>query len=426
VGFLTHIFEPMLTILQRSVVPNSCSLTRNVILSLCWLMCSTALQAQVAQSSTTLETLRAPLRDPNRLVKKQGFLFEGEISRNEEIHQHRCASGVERKIEYRVTEVLWDYPDSLLRPGYAISKDFIDCRRTSLPTWGPGTRVIAYCEALLGQGDDCLAPVMFTDNRLFRVKQWIAELSAREGNPELLKMHYLLRDSLELMPSRPLLVIGKVTWVTPKRSLGVPQTISMLPTMRVSVTRLLWGYYKDLEVIAICPHRDCSGVAVGENVIAYCQGMDVYRQPPANCPIVSLNAGEENVHRAEQWAAQAREQQRALIVEKIGRYVAAHPADSRSEPMVYRGHATWVGKADDGLPLVHFADTTGRFRQEINLLINRPYAADVPIPVEVGEPMITFCVQRDDVCYNGEEATAIIEDSNKTFHAIEQLIESAH
>jgi hypothetical protein len=309
----------MLTILQRSVVPNSCSLTRNVILSLCWLMCSTALQAQVAQSSTTLETLRAPLRDPNRLVKKQGFLFEGEISRNEEIHQHRCASGVERKIEYRVTEVLWDYPDSLLRPGYAISKDFIDCRRTSLPTWGPGTRVIAYCEALLGQGDDCLAPVMFTDNRLFRVKQWIAELSAREGNPELLKMHYLLRDSLELMPSRPLLVIGKVTWVTPKRSLGVPQTISMLPTMRVSVTRLLWGYYKDLEVIAICPHRDCSGVAVGENVIAYCQGMDVYRQPPANCPIVSLNAGEENVHRAEQWAAQAREQQRALILEKIGR-----------------------------------------------------------------------------------------------------------
>jgi hypothetical protein len=53
---------------------------------------------------------------------------------------------------------------------------------------------------------------------------------------------------------------------------------------------------------------------------------------------------------------------RALIVEKIGKYVAAHPADSRSEPMVYRGHATWVGKADNGLPLVHFADTTGRFK----------------------------------------------------------------
>ncbi|HEY4763905.1 MAG TPA: hypothetical protein VIH75_09540 [Candidatus Sulfotelmatobacter sp.] len=242
----------------------------------------------------------------------------------------------------------------------------------------------------------------------------------------MLKVHYLLHDSLELTPSRPLLLIGKVTWVTPKRSLGVPQTILLLPTMRVGVTRLLWGYYKEPEVIAVCPHRDCSGVAVGANVIAFCQVMDVYRQPPANCPLVSLNAGEENVHRAEQWAAQAREHQRTLIVEKVGKYVASHPADSRSEPMVYRGHATWVGKADNGLPLVHFADTTGRFKQAINLLINRHYATDAPIPVDIGKPMITFCVQRDDVCYNGEEATAIIEDSDETLREIEQLIESAH
>jgi hypothetical protein len=106
--------------------------------------------------------------------------------------------------------------------------------------------------------------------------------------------------------------------------------------------------------------------------------------------------------------------------------VASHPPDSRSETMVYRGHATWVGQADNGLPLVHFADTTGRFKQQINLVISRHNATDVPIPVEVGKPMITFCVQRDDVCYNGEESTAIIEDSNETFHAIGQLIESAH
>jgi len=71
------------------------------------------------------------------------------------------------------------------------------------------------------------------------------------------------------------------------------------------------------------------------------------------------------------------------------------------------------------------ADATGRFKQEINLLINRPYASDVPIPAAVGKPMITFCLQRDDVCYNGEEATAIIEDCNETFHEIEHLIRSA-
>jgi hypothetical protein len=384
------------------------------------------LAKQEDAGDSILSPLRARLKDPDRLAKKQGFLFDGMINRKLAIHQPRCTSGLERKIEYRVDQVLWDYPDSLLRPGYTVTKDVIDCRQASLPTWATGTRVLVYCEALPGQGDDCLAPVRFTDDRLLRVKQWIGELAGREGNPELLKVHYLLHDSLELTPSRPLLLIGKVTWFTPKRSLAVPQTISMLPTMRVSVTRLLWGYYKQPEVIAICPHRDCSGVAVGPNVIVYCHAMGAYRDTPARCPVVSLDASEENVHRAEQWAARAREQQRALIVEKIGKYVAAHPADSRSEPMVYRGHATWVGKADDGLPLVHFADTTGRFKQEINLLINRPYATDVPIPVEVGKPMITFCVQRDDVCYNGEEATAIIEDSTETFHAIEQLIESSH
>jgi hypothetical protein len=383
------------------------------------------LAKQEDRGDTILWALHVPLEDPDRLAKKQGFLFEGEISRNETIHQRRCSSGTEQKIEYRVNQVLWDYPDSWLRPGYRISKDFIDCRKTNLPSWEPGTRVLVYCEAVPGQGHDCLVPVRFTDDRLFRLKQWIADLSQREGNPDLLKMHYLLRDSLELAPTRPLLLVGRVTWVMPRPKILL-QTVAILPTMRVNVTRLLWGYYKDAEVAAVCPHRDCSDVAVGANVIAYCQAMDVYRQPPANCPLVSVDASDETVHRVEQWATQARKHQQELIVEKIGKYVAAHPADSRAEPMVYRGHATWVGKADNDLPLVHFADTTGRFNQEINLLINRPYASDVPIPVDVGKPIITFCIQRDDICSNGDETTAIIEDSPETFRAIEQLIESAH
>jgi len=32
------------------------------------------------------------------------------------LDQRRCASGLEQKIANRVTQVLWDYPDSLLRP----------------------------------------------------------------------------------------------------------------------------------------------------------------------------------------------------------------------------------------------------------------------------------------------------------------------
>jgi hypothetical protein len=382
------------------------------------------LAGQQDRGDSILWALYPRLEDHDRLAKKQGFLFEGEITRNETFHQRRCSTGSERKIEYRVNQVLWDYPDSPLRPGYLVGKDLIDCRPSPLPSWGSGTRVIVYCEALAGEGYDCLAPVMFTDDRLFRVKQWIAELKTTEGSPELLKMHYLLRDSLELAPIRPLLLLGQVTWVTPKPKI-MAQTILILPTMRVSVNQLFWGYYKDAEVIAVCPHRDCSQVAVGANVIAYCQAMDIYRGPPANCPLVGLSADEGDVRRVKQWAARAREHQRALVVETIRKYLELHPADSRSSPMVYRGHATSLGKADNGLPLVHFSDTTGRFQHAIDLVINRPYGGNTPVPVEVGKPMITFCVQRDDVCYNGNEVTAIIEDSEDTFRRIERLVEAA-
>jgi hypothetical protein len=173
------------------------------------------LAKQEDHNDSILSALHARLEDRDRLANKQGFLFDGVINRKLAIHQPRCTSGLERKIEYRVDQVLWDYPDSLLRPGYVVSKDVIECRQDSLPTWATGTRVLVYCEALPGQGSDCLAPVRFTDDRLFRVKQWIADLSQREGNPELLKMHHLLHDSLELAPTRPLLLTGRVTWVMP-------------------------------------------------------------------------------------------------------------------------------------------------------------------------------------------------------------------
>jgi hypothetical protein len=41
------------------------------------------LAKQEDRGDTTLWALHAPLEDSDRLVKKQGFLFEGEISRNE-------------------------------------------------------------------------------------------------------------------------------------------------------------------------------------------------------------------------------------------------------------------------------------------------------------------------------------------------------
>jgi hypothetical protein len=53
------------------------------------------------------------------------------------------------------------------------------------------------------------------------------------------------------------------------------------------------------------------------------------------------------------------------------------------------------------------------------LYFHLPYAPPRSLALEVGKPMITFCYQKDDVCYVGEE------DSGETFHAIRNMIESA-
>ena len=59
------------------------------------------------------------------------------------------------------------------------------------------------------------------------------------------------------------------------------------------------------------------------------------------------------------------------------------------------------------------------------LYFHLPYPPPRSLALEVGKPMITFCYQKDDVCYVGEEALGINEDSGETFHAIRNTIESA-
>ncbi|MGA8151177.1 MAG: hypothetical protein WB952_09520 [Terriglobales bacterium] len=138
------------------------------------------------------------------------------------------------------------------------------------------------------------------------------------------------------------------------------------------------------------------------------EAMGVYQGPQAGCVLATVDAGDENVRRVERWAARARQHQRELIVEHIRKYLTTRDRDPRQVPSVYRGHATWVDKANNGIPLVHFVDTAGNFRQPVNLLVQRHYATEVAIAIEVGKPMITFCEQRDDVCYTGDETTGII------------------
>ncbi len=377
------------------------------------------LAVQQDRGDTVLWALHEPLQDFERLAKHQGFVFVGEVSRNEKIRQRRCASGVEQKVSYRVSQVLWNYANSLVGPGYEVSKGFIDCRPTPRIPFGEGTKVIAYCEAEPGQGYNCHAPVLFTDDRLSNVQSWVDELRHNEGDPMLLQIHNRLRDSLELGPSRPLVLFGQIARIDP------PSYINAVPIaryMHVTPARLLWGYNKTPEVLVDCPFRNCSDMAVGAKMIVYCEQLSVYEGPPGRCSFASAAFTDENVRRVEEWVKQARQRQPALILERIRKSLAAADrSDARRVPSVYRGHVESIGKADNGVPLEHFIDTTGEQRKAVNLIFWFPYGRTPPA-VEIGKPMITFCYQKDYVCYIGEEAVGIIADSDETFREIRRLI----
>ena len=376
------------------------------------------LALQQDRGDTVLWALHEPLQDSERLAQHRGFLFVGEVSRNQKIRQRRCSSGVEQKVAYRVSQVLWNFANSLVGPGYEVSKGFIDCRQTQRIPFGEGTKVIVYCEAEPGQGYNCHAPVLFTDDRLSKVQSLVDELRRTEGDPMLLQIHNRLRDSLELGTSRPLVLFGQITRIDPPSYINA---VTIPRYMHVTPSRLLWGYNKAPEVLVDCPFRDCSDVAVGAKVIVYCELLSVYEGPPGRCSFASAAFTDENVRRVEEWVNQARQRQPSLILERIRKSLSASQPDPRWVPSVYRGHIESIGKADNGVPLEHFIDTTQRQKTTVNLMFRFPYGRTPPA-VEIGKPMITFCYQKDDVCYIGEEAVGIIADSDETFREIQRLI----
>ncbi len=367
-----------------------------------------------------MAALHLRLLDSERLAKHQGFVMVGYIKRVAAIPRRRCASGVENIVSYRVWLVMWDFANSLLRRDYDVSRGSIDCRQAALPpAFVPEAKVIAYCEAEPGAGYHCAAPILFTDARYAKVQDWIEGLRRREGDPVLLQIHNHLRGSLELAPSRPLVLFGQVNWIAPPTFI---HSVTVERYMRVIVSRLLWGYYKESEALTSCPSRDCSNVAVGAQVIAYCDSPTIYDGPPARCSLVSADFAEENQRRVEEWVEQARKGQETIILEKIQKYSATPQSDPRRVARVYRGHVASFGKGDNGLQVAQFVDATGRYPAPVNLMFHLPYYTREPPPLEIGKPMITFCYQKDDVCTIGDESVGIIADSNVTFQEIQKLI----
>jgi hypothetical protein len=165
-----------------------------------------------AQDGASLRLVEEQLQDAHRLAEHHAFVFVGGISRMETVSLPRCRTTVEEKLEYSISTLLWNDPESYAENGSKVAKGFTDCTHRRIPVpFFEGTKVIVYCEAEPVQGDRCLPPAKYTDVTLNNVASWIEELRRKAGDPVLLQIHEHLRDSLELLPSRPILFLGEVS-----------------------------------------------------------------------------------------------------------------------------------------------------------------------------------------------------------------------
>lgn len=165
-----------------------------------------------AQDGASLRLVDERLQDAHRLAEHHAFVFVGGISRMETVSRPRCRTGVEEKLEYSISTLLWNDPESYAENGSKVAKGFTDCTQRRLPApFFEGTKLIVACEAEPVQGDRCLPPAKYTDVTLKNVASWIEQLRQKAGDPVLLQIHEHLRDSLELLPSRPILFLGEVS-----------------------------------------------------------------------------------------------------------------------------------------------------------------------------------------------------------------------
>jgi hypothetical protein len=101
-----------------------------------------------AQDGASLRLVDERLQDAHRLAEHHAFVFVGGISRMETVSRPRCRTGVEEKLEYSISTLLWNDPESYAENGSKVAKGFTDCTQRRLPApFFEGTKLIVYCEA---------------------------------------------------------------------------------------------------------------------------------------------------------------------------------------------------------------------------------------------------------------------------------------
>lgn len=237
------------------------------------------------QAAGPLPALQARLEDHRGLAQDHAFVFLGSVSLNRTIPRPTCKAGVEHRIAYRVTEVLWAEPDSPVVPDYSIEKGFIYCAQKQLPIpqFAVGAKVIVFCGLRLGFFQ-CLPPVLFTGENLRTIQVWLKELFHEEGDPALLRIHEALLQSAALLrkraaisaamvndhQNRPFVFVGSVTNIEKLPQFPAPMSVIPRRHMDVSVSQVLWGEFNEPVVHAWCNSRACGGAALNEEVILHC------------------------------------------------------------------------------------------------------------------------------------------------------------
>lgn len=252
------------------------------------------LSAQQAHASA----MRKQLEDLPNLARNHGFVFIGNISSLRTRPQSHCASGVEHRVAYKVTEVLWSDPDSLVAKNYVVEKDYIDCRQKALPSsLFPGSKVIVYAEVPPAYGYRWLPPLRFTPEQLAQVQSWLADLRLKVGDPVLLEIRQRLIDQSTGPHSAPLVFLGQVHRISP-----MPEVWLTMPRrdMDVDVTKVLEGsrpYESQGSPLRTwCNSIRCAGLSVGAKVLGYCEFGD-----KGNGCLLSSSNSDANIKLLESW-----------------------------------------------------------------------------------------------------------------------------
>jgi hypothetical protein len=266
---------------------------------LCALWC---FPATVLAQDADASAIREHLEDLDNLARNHGFVFVGNVSSLRTRSQARCASGVEHRFSYAVTDPLWSDPDSPIAKDYVVEKGYIDCQQKPLAgSFIVGSKVIVYAEERPGHGYAWLPPLHFTPERLAHVQSWLADLRLKVGDPVLLRIRQHLMEQSNHSNAKSLVILGEVRRIAP-----MPKAWTVAPRrdIDIDITRVLAGHLpsesRGTSLRTWCnDFIKCSGLNVGSKVLGYCDLAEEWR----GCLLSSL-VSDANIKLLESWLSQ--------------------------------------------------------------------------------------------------------------------------